>query len=496
MTWSGSNETEDWLSRSAVGELETFSNVNSVNQKLEARGFIFSSSFLGGKRIVWTFESELDRDGFLYNRFFWKDSFLNMSKWRDSMLSSSRLRWVDAYGVPLQCWCKPFFTKLGGQVGEAVWIEESTVAKRVLDKGRVLIIAPLEVKISCTIDLKIGKLTFPVILVEDPMPVSSSWVTEFLGLKSAISNLNLLPTKEGVDHPRPSDRREWFSEEESGYDCDSREEMTTSFREKEETRKTTAGRSKEKVVRNALIRKPKSDWKVVGGAKGGWIQKPRFKSSYPICTGSIKLDKVRKSGLLASREGEVSSSLDTDFVTGDFSKHSLVHGECSKLGLKSKPMSGGPKDQVGSGSSKSGPLERTKCTSRLSDSNHESGPKVCLQRASRAGGVMENQFVDETNPEDGEILGYRQEMLEEGPEKEFLEGNRGLDLIVDLCEKVNGDSSRNVEGDILQQDEKSYNLEQEIIGERKKQHLQEESEKCGSVGKFFCWFGCSSLFQL
>ncbi|KAK0591037.1 hypothetical protein LWI29_034738 [Acer saccharum] len=62
-------------------------------------------------------------------------------------------------------------------------------------------------------------------------------------------------------------------------------------------------------------------------------------------------------------------------------------------------------------------------------------------------------------------------------------GNRGLDLIVDFCEKVNGDSSRNVEGDILQQDEKSYNLEQEIIGERKKQHLQEESEKCGSVRK-------------
>ncbi|TXG65012.1 hypothetical protein EZV62_012006 [Acer yangbiense] len=73
-------------------------------------------------------------------------------------------------------------------------------------------------------------------------------------------------------------------------------------------------------------------------------------------------------------------------------------------------------------------------------------------------------------------------LLEEGPEKEFLEGNQGLDLIVDLCEKVNGDSSRNVEGDILQQDEKSYNLEQESIGERKKQHLQEESEKCGSVG--------------
>ena len=56
MSWSRSNETEDWLSRSVVGELKTFSNVDSVNQKLEARGFVFSSSFLGGKRIVWTFE--------------------------------------------------------------------------------------------------------------------------------------------------------------------------------------------------------------------------------------------------------------------------------------------------------------------------------------------------------------------------------------------------------------------------------------------------------
>ncbi|KAK3229124.1 hypothetical protein Dsin_001005 [Dipteronia sinensis] len=47
-----SRAEEDWLSRSALGVLNEFSNVGQVNQKLEARGFVFSSSFLGEKSIV------------------------------------------------------------------------------------------------------------------------------------------------------------------------------------------------------------------------------------------------------------------------------------------------------------------------------------------------------------------------------------------------------------------------------------------------------------
>ncbi|KAK0603661.1 hypothetical protein LWI29_007262 [Acer saccharum] len=65
LSWFGSRTDEEWLWRSAVGELKEFKNIEAVNSKLESKGFIFSSVYLGGKRIMWTFESDYDRDGFI-----------------------------------------------------------------------------------------------------------------------------------------------------------------------------------------------------------------------------------------------------------------------------------------------------------------------------------------------------------------------------------------------------------------------------------------------
>ncbi|KAI9191565.1 hypothetical protein LWI28_010090 [Acer negundo] len=60
MSWSGSKEVEEWLARSAIEVLKKFDSVESVNQKLDARGFIYSSSYFGGKRIVWSMGSNLN----------------------------------------------------------------------------------------------------------------------------------------------------------------------------------------------------------------------------------------------------------------------------------------------------------------------------------------------------------------------------------------------------------------------------------------------------
>ncbi|KAI9168801.1 hypothetical protein LWI28_002123 [Acer negundo] len=65
MSWKVQDEVEEWLVRSAISVLKDFSDVNSVNLKLEARGFEFTSIYLCGKCAVWTFESEMERDGFV-----------------------------------------------------------------------------------------------------------------------------------------------------------------------------------------------------------------------------------------------------------------------------------------------------------------------------------------------------------------------------------------------------------------------------------------------
>ncbi|KAI9197006.1 hypothetical protein LWI28_028949 [Acer negundo] len=70
MSWIGSEEDIFWLSRSVVRWPKQFSSIESVNRKLDSRGFNYSSSYLGGKGVVWTFESECGRDGFFNNEFF------------------------------------------------------------------------------------------------------------------------------------------------------------------------------------------------------------------------------------------------------------------------------------------------------------------------------------------------------------------------------------------------------------------------------------------
>ncbi|KAK1588842.1 hypothetical protein Q3G72_027689 [Acer saccharum] len=47
MSWIGSPEDSSWLSRSAMGQLREFVNVDQVNRKLESKGFVFFSAFLG-----------------------------------------------------------------------------------------------------------------------------------------------------------------------------------------------------------------------------------------------------------------------------------------------------------------------------------------------------------------------------------------------------------------------------------------------------------------
>ncbi|KAK1568644.1 hypothetical protein Q3G72_027057 [Acer saccharum] len=192
MSWFGSNKEEEWLMRSAVGELKEFYNLELVTKMLESRGFIFSSVYLGGKSIMWTFEMICERDGVIMNGLFWRECFSSMSGWKHSTSGLLRLKWVDVYGVPMDCWCHDFFRKLGGQVGETVWVEEDTRRRARLDKGRIMILAPMDSTISSVSKVKGKQGIFTVRMEEDPAQVSMDWVNQFLGLN---------PPKQGAVFP-------------------------------------------------------------------------------------------------------------------------------------------------------------------------------------------------------------------------------------------------------------------------------------------------------
>ena len=91
ISWKSLRSNEEWLSRCAIGILKDFSSVSSVNSRLSSRDFPFSSHYLGDKSILWCFESSMDKEGFIKNRFFWGDCFSSMIGWSDKMVPKGKL---------------------------------------------------------------------------------------------------------------------------------------------------------------------------------------------------------------------------------------------------------------------------------------------------------------------------------------------------------------------------------------------------------------------
>ncbi|KAI9160573.1 hypothetical protein LWI28_009539 [Acer negundo] len=125
MSWASKHRDNEWLDRCAIRVLKAFSSVSSVNSRLGNRGFSFSSVFLGDKCVLWFFETETEREGFIRNIFFWKDCFVSMQTWSDSLFPQSRLAWVNCKRVPLSYWSPALFIKLGWMVDGGRTIDSS-----------------------------------------------------------------------------------------------------------------------------------------------------------------------------------------------------------------------------------------------------------------------------------------------------------------------------------------------------------------------------------
>ncbi|KAK1572422.1 hypothetical protein Q3G72_032449 [Acer saccharum] len=180
--WDGARDDASWLSKCAVGTLMRFDKVSKVNQHLANRGITFNSLYIGEKFILWRFNSEQDCEFFIKNSFIWEDSFLSMEQWSSSMVASSRLAWINIMGVPLCHWNSEFFIQMGNEIGESLLVDDDTLFKRKLFKGRVLVL--IKQGIPCPkfiiVNGKVGKIQLT--MEEENTPVELQWVEEFLEL--------------------------------------------------------------------------------------------------------------------------------------------------------------------------------------------------------------------------------------------------------------------------------------------------------------------------
>ena len=119
---------------------------------------------------MWTFESVIDKEGFINNRFFWDDCFEAMNNWSDDFHSYFITTWINCEGTPLNFWSDSFFFKVGWMIGEPLLIDEDTSKKKRLDKGRILVLVNKFVSVSSKIAVKAGNISFQISLKEDDNP--------------------------------------------------------------------------------------------------------------------------------------------------------------------------------------------------------------------------------------------------------------------------------------------------------------------------------------
>ncbi|KAK4855123.1 hypothetical protein QYF36_004227 [Acer negundo] len=112
---------------------------------------------------------------------------MSKAKCGDFSAPMSNLKWFDVFSVPLSCWCKEFFKKLGGQVGDMV---------------------------------KARNRAFQVRLKEHSLPVPIAWVNDFLGLKPRFKNLKLLSDLGRVVSNHLIDENEHTSSDDSQLEGD------------------------------------------------------------------------------------------------------------------------------------------------------------------------------------------------------------------------------------------------------------------------------------
>ncbi|KAK3218050.1 hypothetical protein Dsin_012020 [Dipteronia sinensis] len=333
MFWTRQHNVEDWLPTCAIGVLKKFSSVSSVCRRLTNRGFSFSTSYLGNKNILWCFESEIEKEGFMSNKFFWEDCFTSMSRWTDSWTTSRKLVWINVYGTPLSCWEDLFFMELGSQIGTPLCVAKETSSKKRLDRGKVLVIIHSDRKKVSQINNSLEKKTFVVKQEVHPEPVSLKWLNQFLGLND---NSGASPKSSFRLRPRPTNEagpitKVMTDEEDKG-------QLFRGFRRSHSWSSNQIKKGKatsDKVVSEVNC----FSYKFASGGKGKvdkgkrmWVRKSKDRK-FPAYYGNTKLYIGKKKGhptKLSSQKAHSSLSSESDSSTDEFFKSHLLKGNALK----------------------------------------------------------------------------------------------------------------------------------------------------------------------
>ncbi|KAK3210477.1 hypothetical protein Dsin_015183 [Dipteronia sinensis] len=328
-----------WLEMCDIGVLKDFASVLRVFKRLSDRGLRFSSKYLGGKVILWSFESVNETKGFINNCFFWEDTFRSMEKWSERIQMQPKPIWINVAGLPLNYWNEAFFQRVGNLLGDLLLIEKDNLHKRRLDIGTLLISVPEDRRIPNKVKVTDGVKTFCITVEKEDFLTNLDWLVEELGLnfESKLKDLESISEKDDSYQARKGDKMDEVNIE-----------KRVSFIKRKGDGKATEYGDKNNIS---------NIWR--DSQEGGFRDKgkrvhvrnlKRRPSQGTYGNKKLELEKKRDCKVRVVRSDSWLSSSESKMEGGQWVKSGRAIGECSKLDRQAF----GPKNKATDGLNKTG----------------------------------------------------------------------------------------------------------------------------------------------
>ncbi|KAM0025680.1 putative RNA recognition motif domain, nucleotide-binding alpha-beta plait domain superfamily [Helianthus debilis subsp. tardiflorus] len=169
ITMVESEASKRWRVSSLVAELRNPFDLKHHQQLLKEDGlFGFTTKYLGGLRLLLTFEKQSDAMNFLDNqRDNWEKWFKDLFFWDGRHLPFQRLAKLQIRGVPLQFWGPNIFDQIGNLIGSVVFPSKASDEDLDLSVNTVSIITNKVARINSILTIAWHGNSHEILISED-----------------------------------------------------------------------------------------------------------------------------------------------------------------------------------------------------------------------------------------------------------------------------------------------------------------------------------------
>ncbi|KAJ4843491.1 hypothetical protein Tsubulata_047480 [Turnera subulata] len=168
IVFSPTPNTVSWLTHCTFGVLRSPQDNHKVQELFTSHGVEgVTVSRAGDRSVLVCFPSTLAMSQFFLQESDWVQAyFISLEPWRQGLGPVNRSCWISVRGIPLQAWCKDFFTLVALFIGDLVCVAEETLNRTRLDCAKLRVITYSSHPISKTVPVMVDGQSYDTFISE------------------------------------------------------------------------------------------------------------------------------------------------------------------------------------------------------------------------------------------------------------------------------------------------------------------------------------------